>query len=403
MTSGTFSSFPINNIFVNRKTRQRRELNGLDELADSIRRTGLINPITIRRSGELIAGERRWNACKQLGWTAISVQFVEDLAGPELQLVELEENIRREAITWDDECRAIKTYHELRRAYDPEWNTERTAEALGFKQSYVDQHMAVANALEQDGHRVHQATKFSTARDVVTRERERKKQDLELSLMDERPAVPLINADFHEWAKTYSGPKFNLLHCDFPYGQDHSDGGQKTGRVMGAYEDTADVYHKLLVTLSDHQHKFMSPTAHIIFWFSMHSYGYTKDWLEGAGWVLDPFPLIWKKHMGTLPDPNRKPFRKYETAFFGSLGDRKIVTAVDNIFDATATKELHMSEKPVDMLKHFFRMVVDETTLMLDPTSGSGNAVKVAAGLGAKLVLGIEKDKEFYDRAVAGW
>jgi hypothetical protein len=30
--------------------------------------------------------------------------------------------------------------------------------------------------------------------------------------------IPIITADFTEWAPTYTGPKFNFIHCDFPYG-----------------------------------------------------------------------------------------------------------------------------------------------------------------------------------------
>jgi DNA modification methylase len=58
-----------------------------------------------------------------------------------------------------------------------------------------------------------------------------------------------------------------------------------------------------------------------------------------------------------------------------------------------------MSIKPEPVLREFFRMFVDEFTTMLDPTCGSGTALRAAEGLGAKRVLGIEIDKEFVDRA----
>jgi DNA modification methylase len=59
-----------------------------------------------------------------------------------------------------------------------------------------------------------------------------------------------------------------------------------------------------------------------------------------------------------------------------------------------------MSEKPVTMLNHFMRMIVDNTTRILDPTCGSGNSIKGALALGANAALGIELSTEFYDRAV---
>jgi DNA modification methylase len=58
-----------------------------------------------------------------------------------------------------------------------------------------------------------------------------------------------------------------------------------------------------------------------------------------------------------------------------------------------------MSEKPEPMLRHFFGMLVDENTVMLDPTCGSGSALRAAESLGAKYVLGLESNEEFADRA----
>jgi ParB-like chromosome segregation protein Spo0J len=69
MTSAEFTSFPIDNITVDRAVRQRRQLTNIDQLADSISRTGLINPIVVDKGGNLIAGERRLEACRNLGWT----------------------------------------------------------------------------------------------------------------------------------------------------------------------------------------------------------------------------------------------------------------------------------------------------------------------------------------------
>jgi DNA modification methylase len=54
-----------------------------------------------------------------------------------------------------------------------------------------------------------------------------------------------------------------------------------------------------------------------------------------------------------------------------------------------------MSEKPEPMLRHFFGMLVDENTILLDPTCGSGSALRAADSLGARAVLGLERNPEF--------
>jgi ParB family chromosome partitioning protein len=63
-------------------------------LADSIREVGLINPVTVDKGGNLIAGGHRVAACKSLGWTDIPV-VVLDVDEDRAALAELDENLCR--------------------------------------------------------------------------------------------------------------------------------------------------------------------------------------------------------------------------------------------------------------------------------------------------------------------
>jgi DNA modification methylase len=60
-----------------------------------------------------------------------------------------------------------------------------------------------------------------------------------------------------------------------------------------------------------------------------------------------------------------------------------------------------MSVKPEPVLRNFFRMFVDETTLMLDPTCGSGSSLRAAESLNARYTLGLEIDADFAKQANA--
>jgi DNA modification methylase len=51
------------------------------------------------------------------------------------------------------------------------------------------------------------------------------------------------------------------------------------------------------------------------------------------------------------------------------------------------------------MLHHFFRMFVGPYSRVLDPTCGSGAALRAAESLGAAHILGLEIDKKFADDA----
>lgn len=133
----------------------------------------------------------------------------------------------------------------------------------------------------------------------------------------------------------------------------------------------------------------------------MKTYQETRTALQAAGWVVSPYPFIWHKtdNSGILSDPSRQPRHIYETALFATRGDRKIVRAVGNCYGGAISRQFHMSEKPKPMLEHFMRMLVDETTVMLDPTCGSGNSVAIAERLGANWATGLELNSEFALRA----
>lgn len=404
MLSNEFTSFAIDQIYVVRDERQRKELKDIDKLALSIATNGLINPLLIHKDGKLRAGERRFTACKQLGWTHIPVHFVEDLDEAHLQLIELAENVERANLTWQEECDAIKKYHQLSKELDPEWTVTKTAEAMGMSLSIVSQKLDVADALDEGTPAVVDAQKFSVARGIVHRAKERKQAaaigDIFPIIAEQKAAriAPIYQADFLQWSKQDPGFVFNFIHCDFPYGIDADKHDQGAAAGMGGYADGFDVYDRLLNGLADFTASpFVAESAHLMFWFSMDYYQTTLDRLSAMGWKVNPFPLIWFKsdNTGILPDPARGPRRVYETAFMASRGDRKIARAVANCIAAQATKVIHMSEKNLDMLKKFMEMFVDESTIGIDPTCGSGNAVKAMLAKGAAHAIGLELNPDF--------
>ena len=81
------------------KTRVRKDLGDLENLKDSLRTYGLLNPITLNSRYELIAGERRLTAAMQLGWTNIQANIVDNLTEVEQLEMEIEENNQRKEFT----------------------------------------------------------------------------------------------------------------------------------------------------------------------------------------------------------------------------------------------------------------------------------------------------------------
>jgi ParB/RepB/Spo0J family partition protein len=394
----------IDSIIVNDRQRKLIEREPLSALAKDIEQHGLLHPIVVTRSGTLMAGERRLEACKLLGWTHIPANFLEDLPERQRFLIEFTENERRQSLTWEERTKAIFAYHDMSiKEEGSGWTQEKTADDLGLAQNSISRYLTVFEELEHP--LVKKATSIKTAVNTVKRIHERRDQDTfyGLSTVDKYiPDHPIQIADFSVWAPSYSGPKFNLIHIDFPYGINaHKTEGQSSALEV-EYTDTPKTFWTLFKTLSVELDRFCSPAAHMIFWFSPSIY--IDVWnalklLDGFQW--DEHPLIWMRGVneGIAPDPQRRPRRCYEMAFFGWRGDRKLVQTKSNIFQAPTEREDHPHEKNEEMLRHFFGMVVDQGTRLFDPTCGSGSALRAGKSLGAEIVLGLETSSDYAIRA----
>jgi ParB family transcriptional regulator, chromosome partitioning protein len=79
--------------------RQHFDQDALEELAQSIREHGLIEPLVVRRAGaddlEIVAGERRWRAAQRAGLREVMV-VVRDVSARDAYELALIENIQRE-------------------------------------------------------------------------------------------------------------------------------------------------------------------------------------------------------------------------------------------------------------------------------------------------------------------
>jgi len=416
MMSGEFHHIEVASIKVNRDERYRRNLTGIEELAADIAKRGLINPITLDRNNVLRAGERRLAAVKLLKRTTIDCHYTDELDPLELEALELEENIKRMPLEWEEERCMVAKYHrtkcEQAKLRREKWSQEDTARELTIDQTQVSRYLKIAGRIEAGDPDVLKAISegksCSTVTNMIDRKDDRKAleaiREIEMFVNGKtgQKLPPIINADFTKWVETYDGDRFNFVHCDFPYGigADKMHQGNSV-TTHGAYPDTEETYKHLVKVFCQSAPRICTESCHFMFWFSMHYYQWTFDYItDNTDIVLDPFPLIWvKSDKGLLPDPERGPRRMYETCLFGSRGDRKIVNSVANTFTCPTEHEDHMSTKPEPMLRHFFRMFVDSTTIMLDPTCGSGTALRAAEVHNAKSVLGIEINEEFAKRA----
>ena len=150
-----------------------REHGDIEDLKQSIKEVGLICPITINKDGELIAGRRRFQALKELGWEKAPIYLLDGLDSLREMLATLHENIKRKPLTDPELSAKIKQYHELRQGQkgkarrqvktlkqyqDTEMpqcgisdghSQEDTARELGISRQALNKSLQIAQAVEE--------------------------------------------------------------------------------------------------------------------------------------------------------------------------------------------------------------------------------------------------------------
>lgn len=444
---------PLEQITVKRDERQRRKVVS-ESLKQSISAVGLLHPIIIDKDFVLVAGECRLQAHRELGRTTILCRFTEDLSQHEKQIIELEENAKRTDLSWTDSTLAYARIYRMFTESEPGISYEAVGERLGITGGHLSKVLLVHSYLDEPA--VAEAATWNAAYGIAAKRAERRAQDMMESIGDltrgalnvtlardvgaekiaatrpdggaapvigriaptpmggaengpqspvpayDTPADPtatddtILQANFVEWASTYEGPKFNFLHCDFPYGVGLFTGGYLGGH--DGYNDSVDTYETLIKALCANLDRLMTANAHMMFWFSMEHYIKTIGLFQklAPSLIFQRFPLVWHKtdNAGIAPDSSRQPRRVYETAFLATRGERFIVKAISNTYGAPTDRQYHPSAKPVPVLKHFFQLFVDDGTRMLDPTCGGGSSIRAAEDMGAQHVLGLELDPQ---------
>lgn len=81
------------------KKRIRKDLGDLTQLMESIKLHGLLNPVVVNEKKELIAGERRLESIRRLGWPTIEVHVIHAPSDVSKIQMEIDENLYRRALT----------------------------------------------------------------------------------------------------------------------------------------------------------------------------------------------------------------------------------------------------------------------------------------------------------------
>ena len=136
------------------------------ELADSINRQGLINPITVMQvSGgkyRVIAGHRRLEAVKRLGLPHIECQVLESMSEKDIVLTQLAENVQRKNMSAQE---LVDVFEELKEKYHMKQNV--IAKLFGKDDSWVSmQYQAIRMLEAQYGDKIPEECRKYTANQI---------------------------------------------------------------------------------------------------------------------------------------------------------------------------------------------------------------------------------------------
>ena len=206
----------INQIEPNRnQPRTNFDEDALQELADSIKQYGIIQPIVVNKKDdyyEIIAGERRWRASKIAGLKEVPV-IIKDFSAQEVMEVALIENIQREDLNPIEEAlayqRLIKDYNLKQDEIADKVSKSRAAVANSLRLLKLDERVQkmLIDDMISSGH----------ARTLIGIENGDKQYALAMKVFDEKLSVRDIEKLIKEMNKEPKSKEVKKPQNDFIY------------------------------------------------------------------------------------------------------------------------------------------------------------------------------------------
>lgn len=381
------------------KDRQRQKIEDIDKLMESINEFGILEPILLSDTGDLIAGFRRFTAASLLGHTEVPAIYLGELSDLDRQRIELEENVQRQQLTWAEEARAIARINELRREEDPNWTAEQTGEVVGKSRRAVYNSLELAEALESDPDLADAKTLVGALQRLKQKKQmAARKARLEAKKKGRLPSVSakIKVGDALKLIKKLPDESVDTIITNPPFGinleyKDHPE----------VYEDDPEKVKTLVQAMVPEWHRILAPDSWCVVFWDVLKLDILAEWLTEAGFEVNAVPAIWvkpNKTQGGIRDPWGHFIVAYEAFLFARKGNAQLTRAGrQNIFIYDTPEEGERIH-PVQMSAELCTELVSLTTiggeLVHDSFAGSG-----AIGLGALenqcAFIGFELNKEY--------
>ena len=131
-----FIEIPLSDLVLSKYNVRKRltledDETSIENLASSIKATGLINPLTVQLNGngkyEILAGQRRYNALKKLDVKSVTCKVIENMKSEQAELLSFVENVQRNKMSQEDKCYIFNKLYNLCKG-----NVSDVAKICGF-------------------------------------------------------------------------------------------------------------------------------------------------------------------------------------------------------------------------------------------------------------------------------
>ncbi len=397
--------------------RFREDLGGIDELAESIKEKGVIQPVTVTTDFTLVAGERRVTAARKAGLKKIPA-LIRPGEGTEVDMreVELIENVFRKDFRWDERAKLVAEIDRLCKENKTEWSTRKTAQLLGHSHPMsVVRDLKLADAVShfpglaecKDQAEALKVVKKIEEGLITTELRNRQIQTKDRGLAD---MLGIANGNYNigdalvEMTSLRSEGMVNFIEVDPPYGIDLVEQKKQTDstNIVQTYKEVRGVdYQAFVETVAEETYRVAYKNAWMIFWFGPTQQVIVYNALKKAGWKIDDIPAIWSKRIGQTNAVEHYLARTYEPFYVCSKGAPILVKrGRSNVFDflpIVGTKKYHPTERPIQLMIEILETFCMPNSIVLSPFLGSGVTLR-ACYLSGMRGFGYDLNPEYKDK-----
>lgn len=385
--------------------RHREATGNMDALAQSLLIYGQLQPIVLDDQMYLLAGFRRYTAMRMNGAQEIEAVTLSNINPILAKEIELEENIQREQLTWQERTFALAQLDKLKKELNPNWSQDMTAQLVGKYQRDVSTATQLGNAMAlfpelKEAKSVNQAMSWLKAKaSQIVRTAE--VRDNAVAYQDIEPKI--ILGDSVEVIKSVPDETFHAIITDPPFGIDYGDRKAGTEGTLNSYEDGEASYRRLLSMAPD-LYRTIKPNGWLVWFLGMSWYEEAKHAFRFAGFTVDELPIIWDRTSGRCHTnrPDHYFTRGYDAALHCFKGDPQIIKrGLPNVlhFPPVSTEDRDLIvERPIELYEELLHRLTVPGELVADFFVGSGSCPAACAKT-KRDYFGVEQDPE--RRAVA--